>query len=181
MAATDSLLPPPRGARPEALLKNFTRMSIFFSINHGCVTAVLNLSVVLLGQRAGSFQTGALYVMYAVTALLLSTMIIAALGMRRALITGASVYCLYVVSLPLALIFSSNDEAKYAIALVGGGVGGIAAGFLWAAQGAYFATTTQLYSAAKAEPAPIISAKLAATFGGIFLLSEVIPYAFPSP
>ena len=38
-------------------LSNFLLMSVFFSLNHGCVVAVLNISVQLLGD-AGSYQSG---------------------------------------------------------------------------------------------------------------------------
>lgn len=173
------LSPPPRGASPSLVLRNFMRMTLFFSVNHGCVTAVLNLAPVLLGERAGSFQTASLYVTYAATAMLASTAIIAWLGTRRALVLGTAQYCLYVASLPVALLFASDDTAKYAVAVIGGGVGGVAAGFLWAAQGAYFAATAKLYAAAKGEAAPAVSAKFAAYFGGAFLSSEVVLKLLP--
>lgn len=72
--------------------RNFTRMALLFSINHGCVTAVLNLSVVLLGD-AGAYMNASLYVAYAATALLAAPAIVGYLGQRGALITGLWVYC----------------------------------------------------------------------------------------
>jgi len=46
------------GGRTRSALSNFLIMSVFFSLNHGCVVAVLNISVQLLGD-AGSYQSGA--------------------------------------------------------------------------------------------------------------------------
>ena len=104
---------------------------------------LLDLSVVILGEE-GSFMSGALYVTYAATALVASSAIIAALGTRGALICGSFVYCVYVFSLPLALL-AKTAATQATVAVVGGAIGGIAAGFLWAAQGAYFAASAKLY------------------------------------
>ena len=75
-----------------AIKFNFIRMSMCFAINHGAVTAVLNLCVVVLGD-IGSYMNGALYVAYAFTALCGSSAIVGFLGCRTALITGTAVYC----------------------------------------------------------------------------------------
>lgn len=53
-------------------LHNFVLMCVAFSCNHGAVTSVLGISVTLLGDN-GSYMDGALYVMYALTALLFAT------------------------------------------------------------------------------------------------------------
>ena len=77
---------------PIAIKMNFLRMTVMFSINHGAVTAVLNLCVVVLGS-VGSYMNGALYVAYAATALCGSGAIVGLLGCRGALIVGTAVYC----------------------------------------------------------------------------------------
>merc|ERR1719456_1519657 len=100
-----------------ALFSNFMRMAFMFAINHGCVTAVLNLAVILIGKQAGSYQSGALYVMYTLTALLLSTPILSILGSRKGLIIGSATYCVYVISIPLAIAAGSSQGALYAIAI----------------------------------------------------------------
>lgn len=177
---TSLLLPPPATPRsPPALLRNFMYMTLFFSVNHGCVTSVINLSVVLLGQRPGSFSLGALYVMYAATALFASTSIMAWLGSRGSLIVGTFVYCVYVFSLPLALLSASSETGLYALAVAGGGIGGVAAGFLWAAQGAYFSESAKLYAAAAGTPVSEANAKFAAFFGAVYLGAEVLLKMLP--
>jgi hypothetical protein len=61
--------PPNSLFEANAVESNFRKMSVLFAINHGCVTSVLSLSVVLLGTY-GAFMSGALYIMYAATALI---------------------------------------------------------------------------------------------------------------
>ena len=103
-----------------AIKWNFARFAVLFSINHGCVTSVLNLAVLMLGDR-GSYMSGVLNVMYAATALVAAPAIVSTLGHRGALIAGASLYCVYVMALPLALV-ATGDAAKTAIAISGGAI-----------------------------------------------------------
>jgi hypothetical protein len=156
---------------------NFTRMSVCFSLNHGAVTAVLNLAVVLLGAK-GSFMNGALYVTYALTALLAAAAITARLGTRGALITGTFTYCIYVLALPLTLVAQAAAWQEL-IAIVGGGVGGIAAGFLWPAQGAYFAASARLYAEASGISVEQANSLFAARFGMVFLGFELVLKVLP--
>ena len=177
-SAAASLLPPPANANFAAAIEsNFRRMSILFAVNHGCVTSVLNLAVVLLGA-SGSFMNGALYIMYAATALVAASAIVSRLGSRGAVIVGSAVYCVYILSFPLALL-ASSEAAQSAIAILGGGIGGIAAGFLWSAQGAYFAASARLYAEASSTTVEDANAKFAATFGILFLGFEVILKVLP--
>ena len=175
-----------RALAPRAIHRNFLFMTICFAVNHGCVISVLNLSVVLLGTEPGAFQTGSLYVTYAASALLFATPLLDALGSRRALVYASATYCVYVASVPLAMVVRA-PWGLYVISCVGGAVGGVAAGFLWAAQGAYFSASAQLYAAAVAAdggsvapsaspPAAAVegaTSSLAAWFGAVFLACEV--------
>jgi len=162
---------------PATVYANFLKFSLMFGINHGCVTAVLNLSVQLLGNQ-GSYMDSALYIAYAATALVASSAILAALGTRGSLITGTFVYCVYIISLPLALLANSEDT-KLLIAIVGGTVGGVAAGFLWAAQGSYFAASAKLYAASSGVSNEQATAKFAAYFGVVFLGTELLLKLLP--
>lgn len=176
--SNSALLPPPADSvAAEAIASNFRKMSILFAINHGCVTSVLNLSVVLLGSK-GSFMSGALFVTYATTALVAASAIVATLGSRKAIISGSFLYCVYILSFPLALV-STTPAAQAAVAIIGGGVGGVAAGFLWSAQGAYFALSAKLYSGLSATSVEDANAKFAAIFGVLFLGFEVVLKVVP--
>uniref|UniRef100_A0A7S4BFM2 Uncharacterized protein n=1 Tax=Chrysotila carterae TaxID=13221 RepID=A0A7S4BFM2_CHRCT len=170
-----SSFPPADGEAggPRLMLPNFLRMTVAFSVNHGAVAAMLNLSVVLLGD-AGSYQSGALYLSYALTALLFSPALLSVLGARSSLLLGASLYCVYVLSFSAALITPVDMAAvRFAVALVGGVVGGFAAGFLWAAQGTYFADNAKLYAIERGIDPAEANTKLASIFAGTFLGIEV--------
>ncbi len=62
---------------------------------------------------------------------------------KLTMIYGLSLYGLYIVAYPIAAI---DERYALLLVLVGGFAGGIAAGFIWTAQGAYFAQTSQLYA-----------------------------------
>ena len=116
-------------------LHNFVLMCVAFSCNHGAVTSVLGISVTLLGDN-GSYMDGALYVMYALTALLFATAPLDLLGSRLSLIVAAATYSIFVLAFPVSLLIPPGMPGlELAVALVGGIVGGFAAGFIWVAQG----------------------------------------------
>ena len=64
---------------------NFWRMTFCFGVNHGCVVTVSGLAYGLLGNT-GSYMNGALYLSYALSALLLSTPCVQRFGPRAALV-----------------------------------------------------------------------------------------------
>ena len=174
LGASDAALLPPSAA---GLRRNFLKMAVFFAINHGCVVSVLSLAVLLLGDQ-GAYQSGTLYVSYAVSALLFSTPVIAAFGSRKALIISAACYCCYVASVPLALIMQT-EAGLSTVAILGGFIGGTAAGFLWAAQGAYFAVNSSLWATAAGVTATEANASFAALFGAVFLGLELVLKLIP--
>ncbi|KAL3924035.1 MAG: hypothetical protein SGPRY_004038 [Prymnesium sp.] len=162
------------------ITRNFVLMTAAFSLNHGCVLAVLNVAVILLGDH-GAYQSGSLYVSYAATALLISPALLEILGARKGLIYGAALYSVYVISLPIALVVPSSMPAlEIAVALFGGIVGGIAAGFLWSAQGAYFALNAKKYAIHAGVSASEANDKFASIFASIFLGLEVALKLLPA-
>ncbi len=82
----------------------------------------------------------------------------------------------YVGAFPLALVVT-DPAPQFAIAIGGGAIGGVAAGFLWTAQGAYFTTSARLYAEAH-EDGSVTSkqatASFAALFGATFLGFELV-------
>ena len=154
-------------------LKNYILMCVAFAFNHGSVTAVLNVSVALLGNN-GSYMNATLYVMYALTALLFATAPLELLGARRSLIVAAALYSIYVIAFPLSLLTPPGEPGlDLTIALVAGVVGGFAAGFVWVAQGKYFSSAAKTY----AMEQQISEAEANQTFASIFaftLLSAAV-------
>ena len=150
---------------------NLSLMAVPFSLNHAAAVAELNISILLLGSN-GAYQSGTLYITYALSALLLSSGVVEELGARRSLIFGAALYCVYVFSLPLALL-ASSDALELALAIIGGWVGGAAAGLLWVAQGSYFALNAKRHAAERGMSLEGANHALASVFASIFLSIEV--------
>ncbi|KAK3279712.1 hypothetical protein CYMTET_12418 [Cymbomonas tetramitiformis] len=120
-------------------------MSLCFSLNHGCVTSVIGLASIELGDQLGGDSLGLLYVMYTCIALVGATGIVEVLGQKWALVAGTSAYCVYVATFVFALAW---QEAKWPICMSGSFLGGCAAGWLWTAQGGYFNAAVELYAKA---------------------------------
>ena len=125
-----------RAARdaPARVPYNFLKMSLFFSVNHGCVVVQVSLTSVLLGDN-GSYQNASLFIVYALTALLISAVSIDTYGVRKVLIAACFAYCVYVITVPIALVVPDEDGGtELAVALAGGIIGGLASGHSWVAQ-----------------------------------------------
>ena len=118
-----------------SLLYSFIGMTVAFGANHGTVTAALTLASSQLGDRLGGWQTGVLYTTYTLSALFSAAGMVETIGPRRVLALGMFLYCAYTGSFLVAIMFPSAAEP---VALTGAAVGGIAAGWLWTAQGVYF-------------------------------------------
>jgi Major Facilitator Superfamily/Ion channel regulatory protein UNC-93 len=137
------------------------------------------------------------YATYSISGLLGSTYVVKEVGSRNALVCGMALYCAYVSAFWVATIW--RDWQTVAAAM-GGVLGGVGAGFLWTAQGAYFAqsaasastaatATTRTTSSSSTSvqhdvPEPVTevvvpetltvtTAHLASTFAVIYLGSEV--------
>ena len=150
---------------PKGVIQNFTSMCILFSIHHGCVVACLSLATARLGSL-GAWQSGILYTSYTLSALMGTTYIVKKLGSRDSLVLGMALYCAYVACFIVAInisctIPSSSDDdnnnesnimnedeepsesatttttRKQIAAYTGAVIGGIGAGCLWTAQGAF--------------------------------------------
>ena len=156
-----------RNATANRVLVNFILMSIFFSANHGCVVACLGLATARLGS-VGAWQSGILYLTYTGSALFGATFFVKRLGPRDALILGMIFYCFYVG----AFWWAAGAYAKFA-ALTGAAIGGVGAGFLWTAQGSFFARSAEEHARALGQPSTVSTARLAGIFACLYLGMEV--------
>lgn len=150
-------------------------MAVCFSINHATVVSVLTLANGLLGDN-GNYENGSLYLSYAITAMVFATGLIDQMGAKLSLCVACTLYCVYVISFPLALVIpNSRPDLEIAVALFGGIVGGFAAGFLWAAQGTYFALSAKRYALSEGIEVKEANNVLASVFAAIYLSFEVHP------
>merc|ERR1712166_85377 len=163
-----------QGLDPETgkkLFANFMLMAICFSVNHGTVTALLALATSNLGSDLGNLQNALLYCLYTITALCFAKIIVANTGYKNGIIAGLSVYVIYVASF---IVADKVPSAKWPAAVFGGTMGGIAAGFLWTAQGAYFARNAELYAVAVGITKGEATLKFAGWFALPYLGCEVL-------
>lgn len=125
--------------RARASLRNFLLMAVLFSANHGCVVSCLGLASSRLGSL-GAWQSGILYLTYSASSVTGATYVAKTLGARNAMTLGMACYCGYVGCFYVATRLTSIGwKSSAGASVVAGAVlGGIGAGFLWTAQGAYF-------------------------------------------
>eukprot|EP00471_Norrisiella_sphaerica_P006643 CAMPEP_0184490862 /NCGR_PEP_ID=MMETSP0113_2-20130426/19111_1 /TAXON_ID=91329 /ORGANISM="Norrisiella sphaerica, Strain BC52" /LENGTH=425 /DNA_ID=CAMNT_0026874981 /DNA_START=98 /DNA_END=1375 /DNA_ORIENTATION=+ len=146
-------------------------MALCFSINHGCVTAVLGLASANLGDELGGVQSGTLYILYTLSALLIATSLVHSLGAKWSLACGLGMYCFYVGSF---LIAAKVEAVKWPAAIIGSAIGGTAAGWLWTAQGVYFARVAERYAVDSGIEKEKCTSWLASVFASIYVGFEVI-------
>lgn len=118
-----------------SIVVNFCLLSVLFSANHGCVVSCLAVATARLGATVGAWQSGVLYITYTASSLLGATQICHWLGARNALMAGMGAYVVYVGCFWVA---TQWPTVRAVSALAGAVTGGMGAGFLWTAQGAYF-------------------------------------------
>jgi len=168
---------------------NFLLMSFLFSANHGSVVSCLSLAIARLGDL-GAWQSGALFLSYTLSALLGATHLVKTVGARDALRLGMWLYCIYVGCFVVATATSASflGSGRDVVVILAALIGGIGAGFLWTAQGSYFARAAEEYAHAHAHAlldTPTTSNAIhysvedaTSYFGGIFaaiyLLEEVL-------
>jgi len=158
--------------------RTFAVMCACFGLNHAAVTIPVGYATSLFGGEVGNATNAALYGVCMLSALFLGPLITATLGPKNALVLGMLMYVIYVFAFAVALNFvpdtsPPNPEIGAWILVVGGGViGGIGAGSLWTAQGAFFGAICEEISDAEMKPLQTITAQLSSTFAVVFLGQE---------
>ena len=124
-------------------LRSFAAMSICFSLNHGCTTALIPLASVEFGTQLGGDSLGVLYILYTLTAMSCATVLVGGLGPKWSLVAGLAAFCVYVASY---LVAYAVPSLMWTAAMFGASIGGFAAGSLWTAQGSYFTACAVAYA-----------------------------------
>lgn len=156
------------------LLVNFVVMSVCFSLNHASVTSCIALSTSSgLPGNLGSYSVGVLYACYVVTAMLFSQLVIFYCGQKGSLVGSLAVYAVYVASYLVAALVES-DTVKWIAVIFGASIGGIGAGVLWTAQGAYYSENARLYALAKGTSTEDATGLFSSIFAAFYLGFEVL-------
>jgi hypothetical protein len=151
----------------DAIRRNFIIMSVCFSANHGCVTTASGFAAADF-PTAGNDSNSALYLMYCLSAMLLSGVVIALWGSKFGMIAGLFQYTVYICTFFLALVADAP-----ALIIAGGAFGGMGSGYLWVCQGSYFTDSAKLSAAETGEPLENVTGEFASLFATIFLSLEL--------
>jgi hypothetical protein len=90
------------------------------------------------------------------------------------LLIGTIGYCIYVFGFLTAVEFNASSESAAAVVYyISAGIGGIAGGFLWTAQGRYFTRNSKLYSECTGQSIENVNSDYAGIFSAYFLGIEV--------
>ncbi|KAJ1457472.1 major facilitator superfamily domain-containing protein [Pelagophyceae sp. CCMP2097] len=160
-------------AEAKRLRRNWAFLALCFSLNHGCVTALIALASSSLGYSLGNTSSGILYCVYTLTAAFGSKALTVLAGAKRTLSIGLWVYCGYVASYLVAYYYEDNAGVQRLAIYTGAVLGGLAAGVLWPAQGTYYACTADRYARCAGMPRAAANSVLGADFAAFYLACEV--------
>ncbi len=150
-------------------IRNVWWWSLIFSATPSAAIACMSLATARLGS-IGAWQSGILYLSYTLSAVLLgATLLSKWLGSRNAMISGMTLYCIYVGCFCVATAF---PNVATSVAWTGAAIGGIGAGFLWTAQGVYFAQCAEEYSMQSGSDWAQSTTMVGAIFAFCFLAEE---------
>ena len=169
------------GPSQSIVKQNYLKMTILFSINHGCTVACLDLANARLGS-IGVWQSGALYFAYTLSALCGASYFVKGLGSRNGLVLGMGMSASYVTSFFVAsLVFETKRNGtttliQRAVAIFSAVLGGVGGSILWVSQGTYFSAASELFASAGGAGGLVEDAtsSFAGAFSSSFLLIEVI-------
>uniref|UniRef100_A0A7S3YY07 Transmembrane protein n=2 Tax=Lotharella globosa TaxID=91324 RepID=A0A7S3YY07_9EUKA len=104
------------------------------AITHASVTACINLASAILGKQLGGVSSGVLFFVYGLTAFGGSTWLTYTAGLKLSIFLSLLLLCLYVAAF---LVAAYVPALAWTAVIIGGIMGGFAAGWLWTAQGLY--------------------------------------------
>jgi len=158
--------------------RTFLVMCACFGLNHAAVTVPVAYGSSVYGSQVGNASNAALYGVCMLSALFLGPLLTSSLGPKNALVFGMFAYVVYVLLFALGLNFVPDgspiepETFGTLCAVIGGVIGGIGAGSLWTAQGAFFGAICEQISDSTGIPLASLTAELSSTFAIVFLGQE---------
>lgn len=144
-------------------------MASLFSMNHGSVTSVIALAS-SFSPDLGTQSTGVLYICYVLFAMFFAETVVFKVGKKFALVGSLGLYAIYVAAY---LIAALEPSLEWPCVMAGAAIGGIGAGLLWTAQGAYFKTNAKQYGEAAGKSETEAQGLFASLFAALYLGFEV--------
>jgi len=167
----------------QQLQRNFYWFALNFAVNHGVVTTPLVLSTSVLAGDAGYVGNALINIFTMVASFFLGAPLTGTLGPRGGVLFGMLLYCIYAALFAVAAyvgkdgkdnIGETAKQLQLIIFSIGSACGGIAAGVLWTAQGAYFSRTVDLIHEREGGERSALTSKMASRFAILYLVCEVI-------
>jgi len=159
--------------------RTFFVMCACFGLNHAAVTTPVGYATTLLGSDVGNASNATLYGVCMISSLFFGPLFTGALGPKNALVFGMILYVIYVFCFAVATNFTETIEGEvsaqtpaWALGVGGAVIGGVGAGSLWTAQGAFFGAICDQISNATGTPLQSLTAQLASTFAMFYLGQE---------
>jgi len=181
--------------------RTFLVMCLCFGLNHAAVTTPVGYASGQLGTQVGSASNTSLYGMCLVSSLFLGPLTTSFFGPKKALVFGMIMYVIYVFCFAIATAFadpfcddgtesgfpmpdsgcakdlgySKFIKAKplaWVFAVIGALIGGVGAGSLWTAQGAFFNAIAENIANASGQPLQAITAQMSSSFAMWYLGQE---------
>jgi hypothetical protein len=156
----------------ERLRRNFVRMSVCYALNAACSTTVIAYAGADF-HDIGNYSNGVLFGSYCITALFFGNVIITWLGLRRSLICGLSQYCVYLMMYLLAFFIGKTHFLSKVLIILGAATGGVASGYQWLAQGAYFQQTAKRYAKCLGKTEEEANGEFSSLFATCYLGFEI--------
>jgi len=176
--------------------RTFLVMCLCFGLNHAAVTTPVGYASSQLGTQVGSASNTSLYGMCLLSSLFLGPLTTGFFGPKNALVFGMVMYVIYVFCFAIATAFADPfcgdgtpkpddgcpqdvghayvvaQPLAWLFAVVGALVGGVGAGSLWTAQGAFFTAIAGKISDASGQPLQAITAQMSSSFAMWYLGQE---------
>jgi len=153
------------------ILGNFIFMAVCFATVLGTVTGLLALASASLGNELGGTSSGTLYICYTLSALLTAAGLVQNFGSKAILSVGVFSYGIYVGGFLLA---SEVPDVAWVAAIAASAVGGIAAGWVWTAQGDFLSKSSKAYAKVTGTEIKKCNSFFGGLFATIFVGLEVV-------
>jgi hypothetical protein len=158
--------------KPDELRSNFWRMTLLFALGHGVATTPLVFASSSLDPGIAYIGNGVLYISMGVAVLFCTLPMLKLAGLKGGLILGQGLLGIYAGCFALALCMGKGSGLQFAAYVFGSLCGGVAASFIWTAQGGYLGHTATLVAELENKPREQITAEFAGQFALYFLIFE---------
>jgi hypothetical protein len=156
----------------DPMFRNFILMSVFFTLNMGCVTTLTAVAANALGSDLGSNNQAALYGTLMFSSLFLAAYSVDAFGPKMCLV--CSNVAVFVSYLGVIIATNTSDPTTKSLTCIGGAaIAGLGLGLGWAGQGVYFGRAAIKYARGNRLKLSGVSTEFGSYFAAIFLGLEV--------